>query len=232
MLANTIRNFFILTVAIYSFYKLLNLNFLTKKTAFFLIFSSLITSIISSRLCIPNLSLNWFFIMLLFFLLMKISTKLRSPIIYVTTLFSFALSFITFNISGLIAALILLPFHYGNYELSWIFIRILGGVIHFLLLYFCFRIPRLKRGMTFLYNAPSNNIGSVFCLFTIMSVIILCQSKTFNERFTVSIWTIIFIFGFLLIYWWNYHITQTYRKYLKENEIHTLNLLLEEKIGK
>lgn len=62
-----------------------------------------------------------------------------------------------------------------------------------------------------------------------MSVIIFGQVKTFNERFTMSILMLLFILGFLLIYWWNYHITQTYRRYLKKNEINSLNILLEEK---
>ena len=112
---------------------------------------------------------------------------------------------------------------------SWCLIHIFAGIIQFLLLYCCFRIPRLKKGMTFLYNVPSNNIGSTFCFFTIISVIILCQSKTYDDRLTAYVCTSLFILGFLLIYWWNYHITQTYRRYLKKNEINSLNILLEEK---
>lgn len=229
MLANITRNFFILTVAIYSFYKLLNLKFLTKQTTFFLILSSFIASFISSLLFISNLALNWFCILLLFFLLMKVSTKLRFSIIYVTTLFSFALSFIAFDLSGITVGLVLLPFQYGNYELSWFLIHLCGGVIHFLLLFCCFHIPRLKRGMTFLYHVPSNSIGSSFCLLTIMLFIIPSHSKTSGEKLIAYIYTLLFILGFLLIYWWNYHITQTYRRYLKKNEINSLNILLEEK---
>lgn len=227
MLANTIRNFFILIIAIYSFYKLLNLNLLTKRTSFFLLISSFITSIISSLLFLSNLSLNWFFIISLFFLVMKLTTKLRFSIVYITTLFSCALSFITFCLSGILVGLILLPFQYGNYTLPWFLIHIVVGIIQFLLLYCCFHIPRLKRGMTFLYNVPSNTIGSAFCLFAIMSVIILCQSKTYNDRLIASTYTLLFILGLLLLYWWNYRITQTYRKFLQKNELDTLNHLIE-----
>ena len=229
MLANTTRNFFILTAAVYSFYKLLNLNSFTKKSSFVLAFSSFIISIISSLLFITNLTLNWFYIILMFFLLMKIMTKLRSAIIYITTLFSFALSFITFNLSGLIIGLILLPSRYGSYKLPWLLVRICVGLLQFFLLYCCFRVPRLKKGMTFLYNSPSNNVGSSFCLFTIMLVLIHCQLKTYDERILLSFCAVLFLLGFLLIYWWNYHITQTYRKYLWKNEINALNLLLKEK---
>lgn len=227
MLANTTRNFFILTVAIYSFFKLLNLNPVTKKSSFLLIISSFIISFVSSCLFISNLPLNWFFILLLFFLLMKIATKLRFSTIYITTLFSCALSFITFSLSGIIVGLVLLPFQYGNYTLPWFLIHICGGIVHFLLLFFCFHIPRLKKGMTFLYNIPSNNIGSAFCLFTIMSVTILYQSKTYSDRLIASTYTLLFILGILLLYWWNYRITNIYRKFLHKNELDTLNRLIE-----
>lgn len=229
MLANTTRNFFILIIAMYSFYKLLNLNFPTIKTSFFLIVSSFIICFASTLLFFSNLSLNRLCILLMLFVLMKLSTNLRFFIVYVTTLFSFALSIIAFNLAGIIIGLILLPFQYGNYTLPWFLIRIGVGILQFFLLYCCFHIPRLKKGMTFLYNVPSNNIGSTFCFFAIISVIIYGQFKTFNERFTIYIYATIFILGFLLIYWWNYHITQTYRRYLKKNEINSLNILLEEK---
>lgn len=165
----------------------------------------------------------------MFFLLMKLFTKLRSSVIYIATLFSFALSFITFNLSGLIIGLILLPFNYGNYTLPWFFVRVCVGSIQFLLLYCCFRLPRLKKGMSFLYNTPFLNIGSSFCLFTFMLFIMHGYLKTYDERLLLSLCAILIILGFLLIYWWNYHITQTYRKFLRKNEVDSLTLLLEEK---
>lgn len=229
MLANTTRNFFILTIAIYSFYKLLNLNSMTKKSSFLLIVSSFTISFTSSLLFFSNLSLNRLYILLIFFLLMKLFTKLRFSIVYVTTLFSFALSFIAYNLSGIIIGLILLPFQYGNYSLSWLFIHTFVGIVQFFLLYCCFHIPRLKKGMTFLYHVPSNSIGSSFCLLTIMLFIIPSHTKTSGEKLIAYIYTLLLILGFLLIYWWNYHITQTYRRYLKKNEINSLNILLEEK---
>ena len=163
----------------------------------------------------------------MFFLLMKICSKLRFSLIYITTLFSFALSFITYNLSGIIVGLILLPFQHGNYTLSWFLIRICGGMVHFLLLYCCYRIPRLKKGMTFLHNTSSNNIGSAFCLFTIILIIIASHSKTYSNVLIASVYTLLFILGLLLIYWWNYRITQTYRKFLRKNELDTLNRLIE-----
>ena len=83
--------------------------------------------------------------------------------------------------------------------------------------------------MKFLFHLPSNNIGSSLCIFLIMLIIMLCESKTTVESFTLGFASLIVIIGFLLIYWWNYHITQTYRKFLRRNEIDSLTLLLEER---
>ena len=60
---------------------------------------------------------------------------------------------------------------------------------------------------------------------------ILMLSQTYDSIGTWTLKTILFtlFFFFLLIYWWNYHLTQTYRKYLKKNEITTLNNLILEK---
>lgn len=228
MLINTFRNFFVLIAAIFSFYKLLNLDF-NKKQVYLFVISSLTIGYTVSLLFLEVPSLNWILLLLLFLLLMKFVTKLNTTIIYTASLFSFALSFIALNFSCIIITLSLSPFYYGIYELPWIFVHTCYWILQFLLLYFCFCIPRLRKGMTFLYNISSNNIGSGFCLFAIALVIIFCQAKTYDEKIILSFSSILFILGFLLIYWWNYHITQTYRKYLKKNEINALNLLLEEK---
>lgn len=226
MLINTFRNFFILIAAIFSFYKLLNLHSSKRQLCFFII-SSLIIGYTVSLLFLEIPSLNWIILLLLFLLLMKFVTKLNTTIIYTTSLFSFALSFIALDLSSIIVMLSLLPFYYGIYELPWIFVHTCFWILQILLLYCCFRIPRLRKGMTFLHNISSNNIGSGFCVFVIALVIVYCQAKTSNEKIILSFSAILFILGFLLIYWWNYHITQTYRKFLRKNELDTLNRLIE-----
>ena len=229
MLINTFRNFFVLIVAIYSFYKLLNFDFFTKRIFLRSIISSFIISLVASFLFLDALSLNWLFILLLFFILLKFTTKLNSSILYTTSLFSFSLSFIALNLSFIIISIALSPFYYGKYDIPWFFIHICIWVVQCILIFCCFRIPRLKKGMIFLYNTPSNNIATSFCLFTIMLFILITQAKTHNEVIILSFSTILFFVGFLLIYWWNYHITQTYRRFLRKNELDSLNLLLEEK---
>ena len=229
MFEDTIRNFYILTFAIYSFYKLLNISPANKIVQTLLIISSAITSIVSAFLFGKKLSLNWIFILLILYLMMKLLNNFNFSITYTSILFSFALSFITFSIATIITAFLLFPFYHDQYEMSLPTIRIFIGIIHFLLVYCCFRIPRLKKGMTFLGNIHSNNIGSTICLLLFTILIIFCQTGAYFETYIIICSAIVLATSFVLLYWWNYHLTQTYRKFLQKNELDSLNLLLEER---
>lgn len=229
MLACFIRNHFILLGAIYIFFKLLNITPNSKHTQIILCFFSTIVSLCTAILFIANQSLNWIVILLLFFFMLKSVTKINLYTLYAAALFSFALSFIALSFSGIIASLILSLFCFGNYEIPWPLIRLLGGTIYSFLLHHCFRIPRLQKGMTFLYNIPSSNIGSTLCLFLFMVVLMIGQTKNTVETFMLSFSSFTLILTLLLLYWWNYHLTQTYKKYLRRNELASLEMLLSEK---
>ena len=229
MFEDVIRNFYILLFAIYSFYKLLNITPKNSYTHFALILSTAITSFFSAFFFNRLLSTNWLFILLMFFILMILFSKLSITTTYITVLFAFSLSFITFSFCAIATGYILFPFYNKTYDIPWLAIRLLAGLLHFALIYFCFRIPRLKRGMKFLYYIPSNNIASSICIVSIMLLIMFCQSKRSIELYTLKCTAVTLLFSFLLIYWWNYHLTQTYRKLAKKSELDSLNLLLEER---
>lgn len=228
MSENIMRNFFVLTVSIYTFCKLLNLKIKPPFFYFKTIVFSLSTSIISTFLFEDNQSLNWIFVLVILILTLKSLFQIRFSIIYTSVLFSFSFSFIAFTLSGIIAVVILLPFFYENYEIPWFIIRLGVGILHYFLIYCRFHLPRLQKGMKFLYHIPSGNIGSTICVFLIMLIIVLSETPNAMESFTIRFASLILFSGFLLIYWWNYHITQTYRRFLRKNEIDSLNLLLEE----
>ncbi len=229
MTKDIFRNFFVIATTIYSFYKILNIEIYTKRTIIFSIFASIILAVPTGILFTSNQALNWISILFALILIMKLLTESYFTSTFSTVLFSFSFSFIAYTLSGIIASLMLSPMYFRNYEVPWPFIRLLGGIIHFILIYTCFRIPRLKKGMTFLYYMPSGNIGSTTCIFLFTTIILFCQTKTYTEAFILIFSSITFIITFILIYWWNYHLTQTYRKYLKKNEINSLNTLVLEK---
>lgn len=224
-----LRNFTVLLNAFYAFYKLLNLSPKAKNLQIHIVTVSVTVSVLAAVIFKTNQSGNWIFILLLFFLISKLYMKIDTTIIYLTVLFSFSLSFIAFTMSSIILSLVLLPFFVNNYNIPWLLVRITGNIIHFSLIYYCFRIPRLKKGMGFIYHIPSSNTGSTLCNVMIMLIIMFSQSKTKPESFMLIFHSIILFSSYLFTYWWNYHITQTYRKLLKKNEIDSLNLLLEER---
>ena len=229
MLNCFIRDFSVFILSIYAFFKLLNIQTLKKHTCFLLLLIGMSVCLFTSYFFTNNQSLNWICILLTLLFIMKLITKVNLSITYITVLFSFSLSFISFCFSSLIVTLLFSLFYYDKYLLPMLFMRIIATILHLFLISICFRIPRLQNGMKFLYNIPSNNIGSSLCIFLIMLIIILCKTKAITQAFTFIFTALIIIIGFLLIYWWNYHITQTYRKFLRRNELNSLNLLLEEK---
>ena len=223
-----VSNISIFLVTIYCFYKLLNISPKTKFTQLFLVTFSVIISMLTSNV-LTNQSVNWLVNMLILSIIMKHITKIDLKTAYVSTLFSFSFSFISITISGVIVSLTLLPFYFPNHQIPWYLIRILIGILQFVLIYSCFRIPRLRKGMNALYNLPSNNIGSTICIFLFMFSFMYAQLQSYEETFFLTFSSFIVLITFLLIYWWNYHITQTYRKFLHKNELDSLNLLLEER---
>lgn len=228
MLETFIKILFLLTTSIYTFYKISNSKPVNRTTQLLLGFTAILTCIVITFLfgryhfIIPVVFIS-------FFLIIKIFRKQSTALTYTTTLFSFAFNYVIFYFSSFSLSLIFLVFYYKNIIFSWPIIHICVGLLHTLFIYCCFHIPRLQKGMTFLYNLPAGNMGFTICVTIIMSLILVNQTENRNDYFLLFFFTLLLLSGFLLIYWWNYHITQTYRKYLKKNEIDSLNLLLEER---
>ena len=229
MLDCFIRNFSIFSISIYIFFKLLNIQTIKKHTYFPLLSSGIAVCLFASYFFIDNQSLNWISILLTLFLLMKFISQINLSITYIAVLFSFSLSFILFCFSSLIVVLFFSLFYYDKYLLPVFFMRIITAMLDFFFINICFRIPRLQKGMKFLYHIPYNNTGSSLCIFLIVLIIILCKTETTTQAFTFGFTALIIIIGFLLLYWWNYHLTQTYRKLAKKSELDSLSLLLEER---
>ena len=226
---NIIRNFFILITAIYTFYKLLNSRPKNNFIFTLLLISSLLASTIITYFCNNIPALNLLLLFTFFFLLIKFVEKNAFVPTLMTVLFSFALSYIIFSIAIIFISLLFLPFFYNNYNVSWFIIRFCIGFSQFFLIYTLFHIPRLRKGMIFLYHIPSGNTGSTICIILFMLIIIFCQIETISDFFMTLVFSVILILGFFLLYWWNYHITQTYRRFLRKNELDSLYLLLEER---
>lgn len=224
-----IRIFFILITTVYSFYKLLNRAPKSKYVQVFFIFFLMATSMVSSLLFKNEPTLSLIILFFVLFLIMLSIEKLPLTLTYIATLFAYACSYTVFTISIIFSSLFLLPFYCQNYDIPWPIIHIFIGIIQFILIYFCFHIPRLQKGMIFLYKISSGNIGPTLCIVFIVLIIIAIQTETPAFSYMLGFFSLLLLSSALLIYWWNYHITQTYKKFLRKNELDSLNLLLEEK---
>ena len=226
---NFIKYFFISITAIYTYYKLLNRKPQNKYVHLFLMLFSSILSIGISLLSDNQQILRILILFAMFFLIMIKTEKLPVSLTYMTSLFAYALSYIVFTISIIFTTLPLIFFYYRNHSIPWSLVHALIGITQFILIYICFNIPRLQKGMIFLYSTPSGNIGSTLCLVFIMLILVAVQNENSTISYMFGFFSIILLSSILLIYWWNYHITQTYRKFLRKNELDSLNLLLEER---
>lgn len=228
MLENIIRNFFFYLTSIYAFYKLLNRKPQDIWAHFMLLSSSLIASLCSAALLGEDQNLNWIFNFFLVLLIMLFTERQLPLLTYATVIFSYSLSFIMLCISVIIFALVSSVFLFGNYKLPWLFMRLLIGIFQFILVDHCFRIPRFRKGMAFLYHMPSVYLTSTLYIVVFITILLFNQINELTNSFILLFYIFILVFSFILIYWWNYHITQTYRNYLRKNELDSLNLLLEE----
>ena len=229
MFENFIKIFFLFITAIYAFYKLLNCKPKTKLVQISLLLFSILLDISITYLFDNYKTIIPFILFFVFFLLMKFTERQRFLPTSLTALFSFSFSFVVSFFSIILISVLLIPFYCKNYDIPWPVLHIFIGLLQFLLIYCCFRIPRLRKGMSFLYNIQSGNTGSTLCILIVMLTIMGNQIKTRTDFFRLIFFASILIFDFLLLYWWNYHITQTYRKFLRKNELDSLNLLLEER---
>ena len=176
----SIRIFFILITAIYTFYKILNISPKNKYIHLFLIFLCIATAAGLSLFLTKKSPLNLIIPFCVFSLIMTTIEKYPLTLTYITSLFAYAFSYIVFTLSIIFTSLISLPFYCKNYEIPWYLIQIFIGIIQVILIYVCFRIPRLRKGMTFIYNVPSGNIGSTLCIVLIMLIIFAFQTAYEN----------------------------------------------------
>ena len=228
MLENTIKNFFFIITAFYTYYKLLNSKPKNRYLYSISLILSILVSILVAYLYDRIHVFGWAILFILFFLIVYSTERYHFSTMYMTALFSYAFSFIVFSMSIILVSLISAPFYYNSYNIPWPILRTCIGMLQFLLIYCCFHIPRLQKGMIFLYHIPSGNTGSTLCIVLLMLIILFGEIRTDIDFLMFIVFSLILISAFLLIYWWNYHITQTYKKYLKRNEINFLNLLIEE----
>ncbi len=213
-----IKYLFMLLCSFYLFSKLLNLT-ISKKNVFISAFFSFLLPIpfLYIQLYLPSISLfvliSMFFVTSTFLYRIMLNTALFSSII------SFGISLFLFYVSVFLAlpVLYLLPYLIKNkyflYLLSLFFICNIQLILSTL----PFRFQRFKKGMPFLLQQGSSDIGVFISLLIVMAASLDSLYQKNSLLSAIPIFTVL-ICGILLFFWWRRSITQKYKKMLQKQE--------------
>ncbi|MDF2843341.1 MAG: hypothetical protein K0R00_1767 [Herbinix sp.] len=180
-------------------------------------------------------SLSIFIIVVVFSFFVKEFIKLSINLSLIVSTISFGIVYIAF----LIAAAIIYPvgfyfsFFFKEYPsnlISLIFI----GILQFLLLFRLFKFKRLKKGMPFLTEYGSSNIGVYISILLLIAISFASNNKSIGPIYTIPVFFSLFC-GLALIVWWKNSIFKNYISTTKAKEteqlqktIMNLNIELEQ----
>lgn len=229
MIRNVIKYLFYFLSYFYVYRKLLNLKpLLINEKVSASIFS------ISFSLCMHFLilyipSLRFIILTLSFFVYIQTHSNFKASLNFIASIITIALSNIFYLISLVLTALLMAPVYYGSYDLPLVPTQFCIGTLQYLLLHLLFYFPRLRKGMPFLYQPHTTNVGLFFSIITLICITIAGIPNTSNYIFVSFPIFILVPTACIFAYWWLHKITQNYLAKLHKTEIASLELELKEK---
>ena len=229
MLALFTRYLFVLLSSIYIFFRILPMpqNRIIKKIIsipYSLIVSG-IAGLMHKQSVIERISLTFLFL----FLYISFITKAKRTISFASSIIVFCLSYVFLIFSCIIHTVILLLIYKSHINVSYDNIDMPIGILQILLTVFLLQINRLKKGLCILIKTNSATIGILFSIVYILYIIIISTSPTSKISVQAYLIVISSVCAFLLLYYWQHRITQTYLERLRianenslENEISSL----------
>ena len=234
MLQLIIRYTSILLCSDYLFLKLLNKPKASNNHKIILFIFSLIFSSLSFFAPKNIQYINYVLLFLFHFIYYGIITSLYSSTLFLALLISYGICYCLFFTSIFLSAFTfgLLGWYFLNQiAISKVLLQFFVALVLFVLSTLPFKIPRLKKGMPFLYNREVSNAGSTIALF-ILLLTMLVSSQTFmisiSSKKQVLFYLFILLLFLLLFVWWRDQIRQTYLNQLKEREIKRLEEELQD----
>ena len=157
---------------------------------------------------------------LLFTLLTNLTYKQPINLTIVTSFLSVGCSYSLFIISTLICSplIIVLMQIMDNDSLLYDISFFIIAFIQIILATFLFRIERLKKGMPYLKNCASNDVGVIICIFIPFAVSFFDIVKQYSLTLLIPVIFMI-LSGLILIFWWKHQLTETYLSKLNERRI-------------
>ncbi len=218
-----IRFFGLLIIALYVYIKILNIKVSKLK-----IISAILFSLIMS---VPLSYVSPFYELIFlgsFCIFAGITTRVK-PMLLVTAVFistgiSLGIEILAFTIivlqSFLLQTILQIP-PINIMQTSSTIVETMVFIISVIVSYFFFRVKRLKKGFVFLESKEAKWIGIIF------SIIIMFSRSVLNEP--VAILFAINTCTIGIYFWWQNHTTMLYHQRLKEREIETYLVEIEEK---
>lgn len=217
-----IRYFFIVICSIYSYYKILNLKYSSRKFYVITILFSLTISITIPIFTQNNYALKILLFFLCYFTFITIQTQASIYISLCTSIISFCISYLALSIACFILSIAYAPFSRNLSSFPSIYFILTTGVIQTILIYLLFKIKRLKNGMPFLIRLNLINIGIFLCIVIIIYNIFIRKIAPTFFPFNLIAMTLIIICLSILFIWWRQKITQSYVEKLRVSEVESL----------
>jgi signal transduction histidine kinase len=216
-----IKYFSMIICSFYIYLKLLQI-IPTKKFFFSLIIFIAFTlpTIYLLRIYIPALSILIIVLLSSFYLFYTFKTSYNLSL--TAAIISLGIAYFAFLLSGVLMSIIgyfifLIKEKYPLYIISVISICI----IQFLLTTIPFQFRRFKKGMPFLYDYGSSDIGVYISIALLLTASFLSMGKKADLVFIIPVFFSI-LFGLTIIFWWKNNTKKRYLEKIKAREIEEL----------
>lgn len=226
MISDFIKMFFIFLCTIYICLHLLNFSSVSTKYNYLIITYSFMLALLNLYIYPHSQIISHILPLTSVLIIIGIKTE-RPQAAFISLLFSYSISYSFAMLASFICVIVLSPFIYKCNPSSYFLIAIPTGLLQTIFTKSLISIPRLKRGMPFIYKEKFTNTASIICI--VLIYFILNTNSSINKRETKFIIILIFILTLaFLIYWWQAQITKAYRRSLELRELESMRTEMAE----
>lgn len=228
MLTITLRYFFIIISFYYIYSKISSIR-PEKRTVFYFLISSLITSLFSGHLIDTSTLARMTIIFLTCYISIMILSNNKYLYSFYIVSISLCISLIFFIFSNTIICFFFLLYCKTADAIPYQYLAIVSGFLQLFLLYLILLSKRFRNGLRLLFASHTIFYGSTISMFFIFCLVIISLYKSYDISIQTIVTILSLLFAILCFYYWEYRITQTYLEKLRianenslENEITSL----------
>lgn len=206
--------------------KVLNFQPYKSKSQIYFVLFSIILSFLTNLLGVYYVKLHTLPLLLLWMTLTILFPHPQAT--FVSTILAFCISYSIHALSSLVIILCSYPFYSDVKNISLSILALFTTFLHVIVTNSLLQIKRFKNGIPCLFLKPALNIATLICLVFIV-LISYTATKASNKNLQLSV-LFAFLFALpILIHWWQAQITKSYRHSVRERELESLRLEVQEK---